>query len=316
MAEKEINGDLEVTDEPEVTETPVTDLNTNQSSPQLSSSAYYNDRDILMSPRPAMIDDRGQDTLWSIPWSSLMMVLFAILFMLIGLQPSDESMEASSQLEHVLGDKTFTPKNISTDNPPVPALVKKIPEIKTKTVASSITEKATSSQTVHSQEPEISQPQANLITLTKIRESITEKNSRQIMATLTNNNSIKINLAGSLLFEHGQSTLSEAGKLSLNQLIQPLSETPYQINVVGHTDDANIDTTRYEDKWDLSLRRASAVARFLIQTEEIEAHKLTIMGRAQYDPVAANLTAESRALNRRVEIIITQKYYRPLEDRL
>ncbi len=297
MTEKEIDNEQEATNEPEVLQAPLAKGAIKPSSRWSSNIAYPNDAVMNINARPAYVNGIEQDNLWSTPWSSLMMVLFAVLIMLISLQPGQETTAITNQAEAAVKPETA--------NPDIDASTASIAINKTIQVPTAVI-----------QQPVDSRPLPNLIILTRIRDSILEKNNQQILASLTDDGSIKINLAASLLFEQGQASLIATARQALNGLLQPLSETPYQINIIGHTDDSSVDITQYQDHWALSLARASEVARFLIESGQIEAHKFTIMGRAQYDPVASNLSATSRAMNRRVEIIITQKRYLPLEDRL
>lgn len=297
MTEKEINNENEATDEPEDTDTILVDSAPTSSSRRPFHGSYYSDPAMFISTRASHIDDREQDNLWSIPWSSLMMVLFAILFMLISLQPGQEITSNEQEAKPVMQPE------------PDAAEARAVTNIVTKKIT-------VRPATTGTQPTSADKPVPNLIILTKIRDTILEENAPEILTSLTDDGSVKINLAASLLFEQGQSGLTEAARKILRQVAPVLSETPYQINVIGHTDDSVVDITQYQDNWALSLARAGEVARFLIQTGQIEAHKFTIMGRAQYDPVASNLTAASRAMNQRVEIIITQKRYQPLENRL
>ena len=71
------------------------------------------------------------------------------------------------------------------------------------------------------------------------------------------------------------------------------------IEVVGHTD--NVGSAAYNQ--DLSQRRADSVARILIN-EGVAPRRVVAYGRGEDQPVASNYTAEGRAQNRRVEIVI------------
>lgn len=71
------------------------------------------------------------------------------------------------------------------------------------------------------------------------------------------------------------------------------------VEVVGHTD--NVGSAAYNQ--DLSQRRADAVARILIN-EGVAPRRVVAYGRGEDQPVASNYTAEGRAQNRRVEIVI------------
>lgn len=74
-----------------------------------------------------------------------------------------------------------------------------------------------------------------------------------------------------------------------------------RIILAGHCD--NIGTWDYNIK--LSHRRAASVRNYLVEKEFIDASRITLSGFGYDDPVAANDTAEGRALNRRVQGIIT-----------
>ena len=72
------------------------------------------------------------------------------------------------------------------------------------------------------------------------------------------------------------------------------------VDVVGHTD----STGRADYNQQLSVRRAQSVADYLMSREVIP-ERLVVTGRGQTQPIASNETPEGRALNRRVEIVLT-----------
>ena len=72
------------------------------------------------------------------------------------------------------------------------------------------------------------------------------------------------------------------------------------IQIIGHTDNKGSD----EYNLGLSERRANAVVTYL-RTHNIASSRLTAKGMGEADPIAANETDENRALNRRVEFVIT-----------
>ena len=69
----------------------------------------------------------------------------------------------------------------------------------------------------------------------------------------------------------------------------------------GHTD--NIGTREYNLK--LSHRRAASVRDYLVKKENVDAGRITLSGFGFDEPVAPNDTSSGRALNRRVQGIIT-----------
>jgi outer membrane protein OmpA-like peptidoglycan-associated protein len=109
-----------------------------------------------------------------------------------------------------------------------------------------------------------------------------------------------ITLSGSVLFPHNKAALMTSAKERLSEIASALLTTKDRTIVVeGHTD----STGSYSVNRDLSLRRAEAVRIHLIScgypANKIEAH-----GLGKERPITSNATAEGRANNRRVEIIV------------
>jgi len=71
------------------------------------------------------------------------------------------------------------------------------------------------------------------------------------------------------------------------------------IDIIGHADSDGAD----DYNLDLSRRRASSVAQYLVG-RNVLADRLYVDGRGESEPVASNATAEGKAQNRRVEILI------------
>lgn len=117
---------------------------------------------------------------------------------------------------------------------------------------------------------------------------------------------VRIVLTGDLLFDSGKAELMEAAKRSLCKIAGVLLQNPYMINVVGHTDDVPIHSGLFPSNWELSLSRAAVVTRFLIEETGVDADRFYVTGHSYYSPLRPNTTPENRAVNRRVEIVITK----------
>jgi outer membrane protein OmpA-like peptidoglycan-associated protein len=112
-----------------------------------------------------------------------------------------------------------------------------------------------------------------------------------------------ITLSGSVLFASSQSELLPSAQVTLNQVVDALLQTKERGLVVeGYTDSQGSD----DYNLDLSQRRAEAVRSYIISrgynADLIQAH-----GIGKDSPVADNGTAEGRANNRRVEIIVASR---------
>jgi chemotaxis protein MotB len=124
---------------------------------------------------------------------------------------------------------------------------------------------------------------------------------------LTKDKAVRILLTSDLLFDTGRAELKSEAKAVLEKVAAIIHETPYMVNLVGHTDDVPIHTEQFPTNWELSTARACAVARFLIEEMQLPASRFYISGHAHNQPLRPNDSEESRALNRRVEIIITKE---------
>ena len=123
---------------------------------------------------------------------------------------------------------------------------------------------------------------------------------------------MRIILTSDLLFALGESELSDSAEKSLGKIVAVIQQTPYMINIVGHTDNIPMRSDRFKSNWDLSVARASTVARFLINKMGMNPNQFVVSGYSSYRPVSPNTNAENRSRNRRVEIIISKRLPQPI----
>ncbi len=82
------------------------------------------------------------------------------------------------------------------------------------------------------------------------------------------------------------------------------------IRIEGHTDtDPLRPGARYETNWELSVARAANVVRYMIEELGVEPKRFSASGYGEYHPVASNDTAENKAKNRRVDIVILRSEF-------
>jgi chemotaxis protein MotB len=114
---------------------------------------------------------------------------------------------------------------------------------------------------------------------------------------------IELNLASQLLFDTGDARLNQPALRALRQVSEVLKPVPNAINIEGYTDDVPIRTAAFPSNWELSAARAASVAHFLARLG-LAPGRLSAVGFAEYRPRADNATAEGRAQNRRVTLLI------------
>lgn len=118
---------------------------------------------------------------------------------------------------------------------------------------------------------------------------------------------MRIILTGDLLFYTGQADLSNKARKSLRKLTRVIKDLPYMINVIGHTDNLPMHSSRFASNWELSVVRASSVARFLISEMKMNPNQFVVSGYGSTRPRRPNTNTANRALNRRVEIVISKR---------
>lgn len=112
-----------------------------------------------------------------------------------------------------------------------------------------------------------------------------------------------IEIDDAILFRPASAVLTGDGRALLDKLRPVLVEHKGRITVEGHTDDRPIATARFPSNWELSAARASIVTRHLIGLG-VAADRVVPVGRADTQSRADNATAEGRAQNRRVGIVL------------
>lgn len=117
---------------------------------------------------------------------------------------------------------------------------------------------------------------------------------------------IHVIITDSLMFRSGHAELIDPSRTILRLLSEVISEDVESIVVEGHTDTRPIRTPVYPSNWELSAARAGSVIRFLREQENARPpDRYVAIGYGEHHPKASNATAEGRAKNRRVEILLS-----------
>jgi chemotaxis protein MotB len=115
---------------------------------------------------------------------------------------------------------------------------------------------------------------------------------------------LTVNILDRILFDSGEADLKPEGQRILEKIADVLAQhTNRQVHIIGHTDDVPIHR-KFASNWELSTARATAAVRFLQDQAGVNPRRLGALGYGQFHPIAPNTTAEGRAKNRRIEVVI------------
>lgn len=220
-------------------------------------------------------DDDSLGDHWSVPWSDVMMIMFVLFAALLAakmMQPDIEIRYRTAPAPQIHDVEIEKP----VDKP------------------------------VLSRQPSF-EPLMQLNVFERSRDAVREMQLHNVDIALLDDQSVKVSVQGPMFFELGQADLQPEVREFLDRLARVIAQTPYEIHVIGHTDDYPINTALFPSNWELSLVRASRVARHLISASALDPARFVVMGRSQYAPAHPNADDATRALNRRVEIIITRE---------
>jgi chemotaxis protein MotB len=119
-----------------------------------------------------------------------------------------------------------------------------------------------------------------------------------------------------VLFQPGAADLAPEGQAQIAGVVATLNEIradiptgiDWIIRVDGHTDNVPLSGTgAFADNWELSQARALSVVRYMQEALGFPPERLAATGFGEYRPVAAGEDEASRALNRRIELKLTER---------
>ena len=115
-----------------------------------------------------------------------------------------------------------------------------------------------------------------------------------------------------VLFDAGQSVVTEAGKAEMDKLAAAVveldreipPEIPWILRVDGHTDKRPLSGGR--TNWELSAQRAIAVTQYLI-SRGVSPNRLAAAGFGEFQPLDTAETEDAYRRNRRIELKLTER---------
>ena len=107
-------------------------------------------------------------------------------------------------------------------------------------------------------------------------------------------------------FPSGSAFLQPQFKPIMREIGLLLNTVPGEIMISGNTDNQGISSELFTSNWDLSSKRAVAIAHEIIKVPGFDQSRLLVVAHADTRPLVPNTNRLNRRLNRRVEIAINQ----------
>jgi chemotaxis protein MotB len=108
-------------------------------------------------------------------------------------------------------------------------------------------------------------------------------------------------------FDSGSAQIRSDSLAAFSRMAGLLASREYLIRIEGHTDTVPIHNAQFASNWELSTGRATELVRLLITKYNFAPQRLSAAGFAEFHPVASNATADGRAQNRRVDVVVLGK---------
>jgi flagellar motor protein MotB len=218
---------------------------------------------------------------WSVPWSDLMMTMFILFVVLFAYHVSQQGLFPTKNLTNVDYEASQS-KELERE---------RLTPVKTPSDMSELFQVS--------------------------KRTLSAENLQDIASVeLIKDSAVIIVLTSDVLFDSGRAELKMENMQSLRKVAVVIKDTPYVVNVIGHTDDIPISNDKFSSNWELSTARACVTAKFLIDETGIAPTRIYAAGHAEYSPIRSNHSPEGRAGNRRVEIIISKEKPFMISDRL
>jgi chemotaxis protein MotB len=116
-----------------------------------------------------------------------------------------------------------------------------------------------------------------------------------------------VSLMEAAFFPSGADTIDPRTYPTIGKIAGAIRGLPNPVRLEGHTDAVPIHNVRFVSNWELSAARAVAMLRLLNERFQVPFERMAIAGYAETAPADTNQTAEGRARNRRVDLVILNK---------
>ncbi len=147
----------------------------------------------------------------------------------------------------------------------------------------------------------------NLVLVLNLKRSLTDVNDTDVNVKV-DKGVVLISLSDNMLYKSGSSEISTRANSVLEKIAKVINDyKTFDVLIEGNTDNVPIATSCLIDNWDLSVKRATSIARVLQKNYSVDPSRIIAGGRSEYNAKVPNDTKANKSINRRTEIIIMPK---------
>jgi chemotaxis protein MotB len=147
----------------------------------------------------------------------------------------------------------------------------------------------------------------NLVLVMNLKRSLSDVNDTDVNVKV-DKGVVLISLSDNMLYKSGSSEISNKAGAVLEKIAKVINDyKTFDVLIEGNTDNVPIATTCILDNWDLSVKRATSIARALQKNYGVDPSRIIAGGRSEYNAKVPNDTKANKSINRRTEIIIMPK---------
>ena len=140
----------------------------------------------------------------------------------------------------------------------------------------------------------------------RVEELIAVNELENQLETQMTSEGLLITIRDSILFAPGSANINPEYSNIARELSEILAFNPVRnVVITGHTDNVPMNTAEFSSNWDLSVMRAVNFLKIIVNSNSsLDSKYFSVKGFGEFNPIASNDTAEGRAKNRRVEVLI------------
>lgn len=143
--------------------------------------------------------------------------------------------------------------------------------------------------------------------MNEVQESLQGVGGKNEVQLSINERGLVISLKEAGFFPTGAAKVQTEAMPLLDRIAAAISSSANTIRIEGHTDNVPVKSSAFPSNWELSTARANSIVHYLIEKHGFKGARLSVVGYAEYRPIADNATDQGRRLNRRVDIVMLSR---------